>query len=160
MKSILVAFLVAVALASCDSNEVQSQRCKGILLDSLTNLSKFRDRVTCLEAGACGIMKEYQWRVDSLENVIDSITKVGRKYRMLYTTKATTHKSKSRNSYIPDNKSVPQPADADTKEASAKETSPKEPFYYDYTAQKYYFYDRKTGQYYTFDPVTREKHYK
>jgi hypothetical protein len=158
MKSILLLCAALALLASCNSEEIQSQRCKGILLDSLTNLSKIRDRVACLETGACGMLKDYQWRIDSLENEIDSLTKMGRKYKMLYRTKASARmmhnsmhvagkKAKHNMTYPMETKSVPVVDNG------------KDPFYYDQSLQKYFFYDRQHKVYYSFDPVSRKKIY-
>jgi hypothetical protein len=162
MKSILYVCAVVALFASCNSEEIQSQRCKGILLDSLTSLSKFRDRVVCLETGACGMLKDYQARIDSLENEIDSLHKVGSRYQRLYRTKASARMMRNAKHVAATKKethSMTYPMEAKATPATTPAADTKDPFYYDQNLQKYFFYDRVHKVYYSFDPVSRKKIY-
>lgn len=160
MKSILYLCAVVALFSSCNSEEIQSQRCKGILLDSLTSLSKFRDRVVCLETGACGMLKDYQAKIDSLENEIDSLNKMSSRYRRLYTTKVSTRMMHHTKHVVTSKHNMTYPTEVKPAVApTSTADNSKDPFYYDQNLQKYFFYDREHKVYYSFDPVSRKKIY-
>lgn len=144
MKNFIFLFAIATLILSCNSTEFQDQRCKGLLLDSLTNLSKYRDRVVCLENGACGMVKEYQQKIAALESKVDSLTKAQRKTALMHRVKRGKHKAAStRIVHVV----VKEPANG------------VKPFYFDYATQKYFFYDANRNAYYSIDPVNRERRY-
>lgn len=150
MKNIVLLFVVMVTLLSCNSREFQDQRCYGLLIDSLTKLSKFRDRVASLEKGAKVMAKEHQSKIESLQKTLDSFTAGYKKTKVVYMTKrykkshkATTAKCHYKMDYY----------------KKGDKTNSIAPFYYDYYKQKYFFYDNEVRAYYSLDPITGEKRY-
>ncbi|MBS1773800.1 MAG: hypothetical protein JST82_13150 [Bacteroidetes bacterium] len=158
MKHILYVAILAIAMTSCESQKYEDQRCKGLLLDSLTNLSKYRDRVICLETGACGMAKDYQMKIEALEKTIDSLTKQERKIkgsivmREHHSTKLVK-KTKHTRMVAPQSAQKTEPA------VTVKKSDNSRPFYYSDVKQKYFFYDDNRKQYYSVDRETGEKHY-
>ncbi len=154
MKKILFSCAVVTLMAACNSQKFQDQRCYGLLLDSLTNLTKFRERVTCLETGACIMVNEYQVKIDSLQKIVDSLTiKPVNKW-------AVKHKPKHKKREMVAKVQKTAPKTVKTTSTATKEVKPKiAPFYYENNKQKYYYYDQNRKTYYAIDPVSGEKQY-
>lgn len=159
MKKIVLLPGILVVLASCNSQKFQDQRCYGLLIDSLTKLSKYSDRIQALESGATELAKDYQLKIESLEKTVDSLTAKRPKYSKK--SAVAMHKGKK----LKDKKAVAKTVVAHNTVAIAKmkernDDEPRmAPFYYEYANQKYYYYDRERKVYYSIDPVSGEKIY-
>lgn len=146
MKKIVLLLAVSAILCSCNSNEYSDQRCYGLLIDSLTKLARYEDRVAALEQGASVVTREYQLKIKSLQKIVDSLS---------------AHRAAPKLKRISGHYSKPHPA-AKVKYSPKMitvEDDMNPSFYYDDDLQKYFYYDSDRKVYYYRDPVTGQRRY-